>query len=110
MYDVLLVAHAVVAAYGAGEGGASVGGAGHLAHDLHRVYAFPAAQHHRSRHHRGFYGGVERLADEVGIVLGAFFLREAVHLERGEFQALLFEPGDDFPAESALECAGLQYH
>ena len=102
--NVFLSAHAEVAAYGAGGGGAAVGGACHGTYNVDNVLAFENHYYNRGSHHRLHQSGEEGTVHEVGIVLAENFFIKLHHLDARYDQALALETGEYVANKAAADC------
>lgn len=105
---VLLVAHAVVASYGAWVCLAAIGVACDVADYGYGVFAFETHGYDGGAHHGCLECREEGLACEMAVVLVEYLVAELHHLHACYSQSFLFETCDNLAYQTAHDGAGFQ--
>ena len=108
MDDVLLSAHAVIAANCPRVGIPAVGGACHFSDNCNGINAFHAQNHDRRGLHGTYQRWKKRLVDKVRVVFFQQLVGKTHHFHSGDNQSFPFESGYDFSHYSTNNGAWFQ--
>ena len=108
MYDVLLVAHRIVASDCSWCSFTSVGGASHGTNHLHGIHTLKGKCYYRRSLHRGSQRGEERTIHEVGIMLAQNLIRKLHHLHTCHAQSATLKTVHNLTYQLTLDTAGFQ--
>ena len=110
MHDVLLVAHAIVAADGSGYSLTAVGVTGDEANHLDDIHSLKAHGHHRGLLHRVPQCGEEWFIDQMGVVLSQKLVRQLQHLHAYDAESFLLKSAYHLAYQRSLHSTRLEQH